>query len=167
MSRNHLNDLDKKIIHLSDLKEHRPWQSQQVVLVGGCFDILHYGHLQFLIAASQTADRLVVALESDEFIKQRKKRQPVHSQVERAGLLASLVMVDYVLILPYLSDYADYSGLVKIVQPKIIAVTAEDRHLEFKRQHAAEIGAELKVVTPLLPNFSSSKIIEYETIPRD
>ncbi len=39
--------------------------NQRVVLVGGCFDILHFGHIEFLKKAREAGDYLIVALEPD------------------------------------------------------------------------------------------------------
>jgi cytidyltransferase-like protein len=49
---------------------------------------MHYGHISFLNAKKEE-DVLVVALESDEFSK-KKKKVPVHNQSQRAEILASL-----------------------------------------------------------------------------
>ena len=67
----------KKIATINSIKE-------PIVLVGGCFDILHFGHLMFLKNAKEEGKVLVVLLESDEFIKKFKHREPVHKQNERA-----------------------------------------------------------------------------------
>ena len=42
------------------------------VLVGGCFDVIHIGHIQFLKRAKSFGDCLIVLLESDENIKRLK-----------------------------------------------------------------------------------------------
>ena len=55
-----------------------------IVLVGGCFDVLHFGHISFLNAARLAGKHLYVLLESDEFMIKKKKKKPVHTQEERA-----------------------------------------------------------------------------------
>src|SRR6266403_2209747 len=53
---------------------------KKIVLVGGCFDIIHFGHIQFLQKAKEAGDYLIVALEPDERIINYKKRTPIHTQ---------------------------------------------------------------------------------------
>jgi len=129
------------------------------ILVGGCFDLLHYGHLQFLERARALGDYLVVALESDEFIKTHKQREPIHTQDQRAKILRGLRVVDQVIELPYLQTYEDYFTLVKQIQPQVIAVTAGDPQLANKQKQAAAIGAEVIEVTALVENLSTKAII--------
>ena len=63
----------------------------KIVLVGGCFDILHLGHVVFLEKAKKEGDVLVVLLESDEKVRFLKgKGRPVHTQSERAEILSAL-----------------------------------------------------------------------------
>lgn len=128
------------------------------MLVGGCFELLHYGHYRFLTEARNAGDILIVALESDEFIRAHKHREPIHSQRERAQLLAELRCVDLVLLLPLMHSDRDYADLVKIVKPSIIAATDGDPRMEKKRQHAQEVGAEVLVVTPRVSHLSTTSL---------
>jgi FAD synthetase len=134
------------------------FKGKKIVLVGGCFDLIHYGHLKFLEKAKEQGNFLIIALEPDEFIKEHKRKLPVHSQLERAEILANLNMVDLVIILPLFKNYYDYFNLVKIISPNIIAVTSGDKQLENKRKQAREVGAEVKEVVSDLKNFSTRKI---------
>ncbi len=139
-------------------------KDKKVVLCGGCFDIFHYGHLVFLQAAKKEGDILCVQLESDEFIKNRKKRSPVHTQAQRAEIIAALEPVDVVITLPFFESDIEYGKLVADIKPAIIAVTEGDAALEKKKQHAAIYGAEVRVVCPAFHSFSSSNIGKYEGI---
>ena len=132
---------------------------KKIVLVGGCFDLFHYGHLQFLKAAKKQGNYLIVALESDQFIKLKKKRLPVHTQNQRAAMLTELRTVNQVIKLPFLTNNKDYLTLVKKIKPAVIAVTAGDPQLKNKQKQAQTVGAKVKVVTPLIKNFSSTSII--------
>lgn len=155
----------KKIVHFDNLLEKKEkTKANKIVLVGGCFDLLHFGHVSFLAEAKKHGDFLIVALESDDFIKKVKKREPVHTQEQRAHILSHLEIVDKVIKLPHLKDYGDYLNLVKTVSPSIIAVTEGDERLKEKEKQANEIGAKLKVVCSLVFSPSTSNIIKYASI---
>src|SRR3989344_8872455 len=80
-------------------KEFRE-QGKRIVLVGGCFDILHLGHIKFLESAKKLGDCLFVLLENDESVLRLKgKDRPINNQTERAQDLSSLSIVDYVVLL--------------------------------------------------------------------
>lgn len=135
------------------------FENKKIVLVGGCFDLIHYGHLKFLERAKKRGDFLIVALESDEFIIKSKKRIPIHNQKQRAEILSHIDFVDMIILLPFFSSDNDYFEMVKKIKPKIIAVTFGDPQLKNKKKQAKTIGAKVKVVTSLLDGFSTTEII--------
>ena len=133
---------------------------RNIVLAGGCFDILHPAHLKFLKAARKQAEILIVALESDEKIKKLKgSNRPLNSQIIRAKNLAKLKEGDYVLLLPEFKSDEDYLDLVKIIKPKIIAVTKNDPMIKKKRFQAKSVGAKVVEVIPYLKGHSTTRII--------
>ncbi|MFI1991725.1 PfkB family carbohydrate kinase [Actinoplanes sp. NPDC020271] len=70
-----------------------------VVATGGCFDLLHTGHLATLRAARGLGDCLIVCLNSDDSVRGLKgPDRPINSQTDRARLLAALDCVDAVVI---------------------------------------------------------------------
>ncbi|MET8268283.1 PfkB family carbohydrate kinase [Micromonospora arida] len=70
-----------------------------VVATGGCFDLLHAGHVATLEAARQLGDCLIVCLNSDASVAGLKgPDRPVQSEADRSRLLAALSCVDAVLI---------------------------------------------------------------------
>ena len=157
--------MEKNIFELSAIDKNKElWKNKKVVLVGGCFDILHYGHVTFLKKAKEQGNYLIVALESDEFIRTRKKREPVHNQQQRAEILIALAVVDAVVRLPLMAGNDAYFNLVKDISPTVIAVTEGDSMISLKQKQAQQVGGELKVVSPSLTSFSTSSIIAYETI---
>ena len=147
-----------------EIEVYRPQQvvltakARKVVLVGGCFDILHHGHIQFLKNAKAAGDYLVVALEPDDRIIYSKKRQPTHTQQERAQNLAAIYYVDKILLLDNLNSFDDYNQLVHDVRPNIIAITANDPQIKNKLIQAANVGAKLEIVIERSLSFSSSNI---------
>jgi FAD synthetase len=128
------------------------------VLVGGCFDILHYGHICFLKEAKKKGDYLTVALESDENTKRLKgPGRPIHSQKRRREILESLNFVDEVIELPEMKSDEDYKKLVMKIKPSVIAITKGDVMKKKKEKYALEIGAKL-IEIKKTPGFSSTKL---------
>ncbi|MBI4990530.1 adenylyltransferase/cytidyltransferase family protein [Candidatus Gottesmanbacteria bacterium] len=131
---------------------------KSIVLVGGCFDILHIGHIKFLEEAKKTGDILLVLLESDPKVKKLKgKNRPYFTQKERAQVIASLLYTDYVILLPEINQDRDYERLVMQLKPDIIAVTENDPLLKKKKHQADVAGSRLKTV-PFIKTFSSSRL---------
>ena len=91
-----------KIFDLSGLvKQVSVWKflGKKVGFTNGCFDILHPGHIASLSEAARDSDMLVVALNSDASVKRLKgEGRPVNDQDTRSLLMASLLMVDAVVV---------------------------------------------------------------------
>ncbi len=132
--------------------------NKKIILVGGCFDVLHYGHLEFFRLSKLLGDILVVALEPDTSIVNYKNRLPIHNQIQRAQNLAAIKYIDQILLLPALQGFDDYNCLVQDVKPHIIAITNDDPQIQNKQRQARSINAVIKVVTNRL-NFSTSNIL--------
>ncbi len=131
---------------------------KRVVLVGGCFDILHFGHISFLQEAKNKGDYLVVALESDESARRMKgPSRPIHTQQQRKQMLKALVCVDEVISLPAMHGDTDYFNLVRKIHPSIIAITQGDPIKEKKEQQANQVGAKL-VIIPKIHTPSTSQL---------
>ena len=148
-----------RIVDLEELTTSLPRKSEgRIVLTGGCFDILHIGHVRFLSEAKGMGDYLVVLLESDRNVKKLKgKDRPVFIQKERAEMLSSIRSIDLIVLLPMMENDSDCLNLVTKVKPDIIAVTEDDPHIEIKRGQAKEVGGELKIIS-LTKTFSTSKL---------
>ncbi|WP_229073224.1 PfkB family carbohydrate kinase [Actinoplanes sp. DH11] len=70
-----------------------------VVATGGCFDLLHTGHLATLRAARSLGDCLIVCLNSDDSVRRLKgPERPLNAETDRARLLAALDCVDAVVV---------------------------------------------------------------------
>ncbi len=136
-------------------------KSKKVVLAGGCFDVLHPGHIIFLEKAKRAGDSLVVLLENDQRVKELKGvDRPIHTQKERAQILQALKAVDYVISLPYLTDEKEYDRIIQEIRPDIIAVTFGDANVYHHQRVAKKMGVRLKYVTKMVGNYSTSKILK-------
>lgn len=93
-----------------------------VVFTNGCFDLVHRGHIDSLAKAAELGDRLIVGLNSDTSVTLLKGiSRPLIDQQSRTILLASLLMVDAVIIFDEETPYE----LIKLVQPDILAKGSE------------------------------------------
>ncbi len=71
----------------------------RVVMANGCFDVFHAGHVDLLTQAKARGDFLIVALNSDESVRQLKgTTRPINPWEQRADVLAALSVVDAVII---------------------------------------------------------------------
>lgn len=136
-------------------------KEKQIVLVGGCFDILHHGHSTFLKEAKKQGDILMVLLESDETVrKQKGRKRPCNNQQKRAQVLASLPFIDYIISLPALENNHDYDRLVIQIKPAIIATTKGDPGRHHKERQAKTIDANVVDVIDRLDNISTTRLTD-------
>ncbi|HET6555883.1 MAG TPA: D-glycero-beta-D-manno-heptose 1-phosphate adenylyltransferase [Prolixibacteraceae bacterium] len=97
-------------------------EGDTVVFTNGCFDLVHRGHIDSLAKAAEFGTRLVVGLNSDTSVKFLKgKNRPLIDQNSRAILLASLMMVDAVVIFDEESPYE----LIKNIRPHVLVKGSE------------------------------------------
>src|SRR6185437_15269470 len=92
------------------------WRAQgdRVTLANGCFDLLHVGHIRYLHSAKQLGGKLIVAINSDESVRQLKGNgRPLMPAEERAEILAALSDVDAVVIF----TEPDVRALVREIRP--------------------------------------------------
>ena len=71
-----------------------------IAFANGCFDLLHVGHVRYLQAAAQEADRLIVAVNDDTTAGLKGPGRPIMPAADRAELIAALRGVDYVVVCP-------------------------------------------------------------------
>ena len=130
---------------------------QKIVLAGGCFDLLHPGHIIFLDKAKETGDILIVFLESDEKVSLLKgSNRPIYKQAERALMLFALRSVDYVIKLPFIKNDAKYDEIISQIKPDIIATTKENINNNYFKRSAKLVGAKVKYVTKIMGGYSTT-----------
>ena len=94
----------------------KAWKAQGLTVgfTNGCFDILHYGHVNYLNRSRERCDRLVVGLNADASITRLKgPGRPVHEEMSRAAVLAALGAVDMVAI--FGSDAQDDDKPIRLI----------------------------------------------------
>ncbi|HTQ27323.1 MAG TPA: D-glycero-beta-D-manno-heptose 1-phosphate adenylyltransferase [Puia sp.] len=152
--------IQPKILNLSQL-QHQAGRlrllGKTIVFTNGCFDILHQGHIASLSQAAVEADFLVVGVNADESVRKLKgPHRPINDQQSRALLLASLLMVDAVIIF----EEDTPLNLINALNPDVL-VKGGDYTIDQivgAREVLARGGR--VVINPLVPGFSTSGLIE-------
>ena len=93
-------------------------EGQTIVFTNGCFDVLHAGHIRYLLGARELGNILVVAINSDAQVRRLKGvGRPILSEHDRAELVASIEAVNFVTIF----DEPTVEQLLLVLRPDVHA----------------------------------------------
>lgn len=146
----------------------RSWwiKGQKVVFTNGVFDIVHKGHVTLLAQAASMGQRLIVGLNADISVKTLGKgdNRPIHTEADRALVIAAMQVVDAVVIFESSTPYA----LIELLTPDVL-VKGGDYNTEQTDPSAKDyiVGSDLQrlggretTVIPLVEGHSTTSIIE-------
>jgi D-beta-D-heptose 7-phosphate kinase/D-beta-D-heptose 1-phosphate adenosyltransferase len=152
--------IPNKIITLTSIiLQLNRWRllGKKIVFTNGVFDILHQGHIASLSEAASYGHILIVGVNADASVKRLKgETRPINSEQSRALVLASLVMIDAVLIF----EEDTPLHLITNILPDVL-VKGGDYTVE-QIVGAKEVianGGEVKIA-PIVEGFSTTRIIE-------
>lgn len=132
-------------------------EGKKIVFTNGVFDLLHKGHIFSLAQAAKQGDILIIGLNADRSVKKLKgDSRPINHQEARALLLASLIMVDAVVIF----EEDTPLKLIGTILPDVL-VKGGDYTVD-KIAGAKEVianGGKI-VINPILDGFSTTAIID-------
>lgn len=141
----------KKIIN--GLKE----KGKTIAFTNGCFDILHYGHLKYLEKAKESADILVIAVNSDASVKAIKGRlRPINNQSNRVKTLSGLSCVDYLTIF---NDPTPLK-LIKLLKPHVLVKGGDWKKEKIVGADAVKNYNGKVITIPYLKGFSTTALIK-------
>lgn len=152
--------INSKIISIPEARRKiAQWRTlgKTVSFTNGCFDILHKGHIFSLSQAAREGDYLIVGVNSDASTKRLKgSSRPINDENARALLLASLEMVDSVIIF----EEDTPLELIKTILPDVI-VKGGDYTVE-QIAGAKEVIANggRVVINPIVEGFSTTGLVE-------
>ena len=120
-------------------------QAERVVLAGGCFDIVHEGHVLGMEYCKAQGDILVVGVSSDERIKQRKgEDRPIRHELGRIAVVNALRSVDYTFIMPMPSEQTPTVQAILALRPDYFMDHREnEERWEPSRQYIESLGTRL------------------------
>lgn len=132
-------------------------RGEKVVMTNGVFDILHAGHVSYLIHAKNFGDRLIVAVNSDDSTRRLKgKDRPINTLEKRMFVLAALSMVDWVV------SFCEETPirLIKDISPDFLVKGGDYEICDIEgKQEVFDSGGEVRVLN-FKNGCSSSNIIE-------
>jgi D-beta-D-heptose 7-phosphate kinase/D-beta-D-heptose 1-phosphate adenosyltransferase len=128
-----------------------------LVATGGCFDLLHPGHVRTLEAARALGDCLVVLLNSDESIRRLKgPDRPLVPQEDRAAVLEALGCVDTVIVFDEDTPVAALGEL----RPDVWVKGGDYAGEELPEAAALRRWGGRAVVVPFVEGRSTTRLIE-------
>jgi rfaE bifunctional protein nucleotidyltransferase chain/domain len=150
----------KKILSWEALKnevESRRGNGQKIAFTNGCFDILHVGHVRYLREARNTADFLILALNSDASVRAIKgDKRPLVPQEERAEVVASLEAVDYVALF----DETTPLKLIEYLRPDCRVKGGDWKEEAVVGGDAVRSWGGRVVIIPVVEGASTTNIVE-------
>lgn len=137
----------------------REWKNEglSVVFTNGCYDILHKGHLELLTQSAALGDKLVVALNTDASVKRLKgDGRPVHNEAFRSWMMASLEIVDAVVLF----DEETPILLIESITPSVL-VKGGDYTIDqiIGAPHILLNGGKVEII-PFVNGYSTTNMIE-------
>lgn len=135
----------------------RQWKAtgDRVVFTNGCFDLLHPGHVRLLERASEHGDRLIVAINSDQSVRDLKgAARPVLSEADRAATLAGLACVDAVTIFGEETPHA----LLQLLLPDVLVKGADWAHWIAGREIVEDHGGQVLAI-PVEAGYSTTDLV--------
>ncbi len=147
----------KKLNEIKKIVARLRKKRKKIVFTNGCFDILHYGHVNYLERCRRLGDILIVGLNSDSSVKKIKpKSRPVTGQRERAAILLALKFVDYVTIFSEITP----ARIIKAIAPDILAKGADWRKIDIVGRSEVEKRGGRVVTIPFVKGFSTTRILK-------
>jgi rfaE bifunctional protein nucleotidyltransferase chain/domain len=152
--------ISHKICSLSQiLQKVNQWRvlDRKVAFTNGVFDILHAGHIHSLSAAAEEGDFLIVGLNADNSVKRLKgESRPVNTQDSRALILASLLIVDAVVIF----EEDTPLELIKTILPDVIVKGGDYTVDQIAGAKEVMANGGRVVINSLLEGYSTTAILK-------
>jgi len=129
----------------------RCWREcrDEIVLVTGCFDLLHVGQVRFLEEAARQGNRLIVSVGSDAHVRSLKgPGRPVLSAASRVAMVAALRCVDCAVVADerMRTRAVNFRRLMAMTKPNVLVVPERDPNLEAKIKAATACGVAVREI---------------------
>jgi len=129
-----------------------------LVFTNGVFDLLHPGHVEYLEAARELGQRLLVAVNSDRSVRELSKGsgRPIADQHARARVIAGLSAVDAVVLF----DQPTPLALITALAPDILVKGGDYRRETIVGADLVEAAGGRVVTIPRVTGYSTTALVE-------
>ena len=131
---------------------------RKVVFTNGCFDLLHVGHVNYLEAARELGDALIIGVNTDASVARLGKggNRPFTQEADRARVLAGCACVDRVVLFGEDTPLA----LIALLTPDILVKGGDYRLDEIVGREVVLARGGRVVALPFVPGYSTTSLID-------
>lgn len=152
-----LNQKIRPAEELSKIAMELRKKGKTIVFTNGCFDLLHPGHLHYLMEAKEMGDILIVGINSDDSIRKLKgKLRPLTPERDRLEMLSGLECVDFVTSF----GEPDPAGLISLIKPHLLVKGGDWGVNQIIGRDIVEKEGGKVVSIALTPGYSTTQLIE-------
>lgn len=152
--------VNKKILSADALQHYLTaarLMKKTIAFTNGCFDILHEGHIFSLSQAAKEADLLIAGVNSDASTKRLKgELRPINNEHSRSLILASLLLVDAVVIF----EEDTPVNLIKLIQPDVLVKGGDYTVEQIAGAQEVIANGGRVVINAIINNFSTTALLE-------
>lgn len=141
---------------LANQVKHWKEMGLRIVLTSGTYDLFHVGHAEYLEQAKKLGDLLIVGVDSDDKVRERKgPHRPVVPEEERIRILAHLRHVDAITI-KFKKDKPN--ALIKLVQPDVLVMSKSTGHKKEDIEEKKKYCKKIVLLEPQAQTSTSAKV---------
>jgi D-beta-D-heptose 7-phosphate kinase/D-beta-D-heptose 1-phosphate adenosyltransferase len=128
----------------------------RIVLTSGTYDLFHVGHAEYLERAKQQGDLLIVGVDSDAKVRDRKgPSRPVVGEMERVRILAHLRHVDAIILKPAKEKQ---NALIKLIRPDVLVLSKTTKHNKADIEEKKKYCGKVVLLQPQAETSTSAKV---------
>ncbi|HEX5003279.1 MAG TPA: D-glycero-beta-D-manno-heptose 1-phosphate adenylyltransferase [Bacteroidia bacterium] len=154
----HLDQISEKFIAPEDISrvvERMRLKSKRIVFTNGCFDLLHYGHIDYLSKAADLGDVLLIGLNSDASTSKLKgPGRPINNETSRKHILGSLFFVTGIILF----DDPTPAALIETIQPDVLVKGGDYKPEEIVGYDIVTKNGGSVVTIDFVPGYSTSAL---------
>jgi rfaE bifunctional protein nucleotidyltransferase chain/domain len=141
---------------LASLVKHWKELGLRIVLTSGTYDLFHVGHAEYLEQAKKQGDLLIVGVDSDAKVRERKgPHRPVVPEAERVHILSHLRHVDAITLKPPKSKPND---LIKLIRPDVLVLSKSTKHRKEDIEEKKKYCGKIVLLPPQAETSTSAKV---------
>jgi rfaE bifunctional protein nucleotidyltransferase chain/domain len=128
----------------------------RIVLTSGTYDLFHVGHAEYLERAKELGDLLIVGVDSDEKVRERKGlHRPVVPEEERIRVISHLRHVDAITIKPFSGKP---NALIKLIRPDVLVLSKSTKHKKEDIEEKKKYCGKVILLDPQAETSTSAKV---------